>query len=473
MKEELINKKTIRGQTTLEIIIALFVMMVTVSAIIQVSFWNQSIAIDIELSNQALSIARAELENAQSVGKKDFNSLSSSTKTEGIYSKEIIVSSIDSYTKKVITKISWQVETLRPQKIELTTLVTNYSNLIASGGDTGGGNPSGNWQSISTLGSLDLGPGISANDLDVLNKIVYIAGQASVASKPDFFIVNATDGANPFIVSSINTGPGLHTVDVAYNYAYVGNQNLDAQLQIIDVSNSAAPVLIASFKLPGVSGSGAIGQSIFYNSGKIYIGTKEASGPEFHIIDVTNPANPVSLGSREIGDDVNSIYVRGNIAYVAIDDFDDESELKVFDVSIPSAIVLLGGFIAPGNSEDGKSLDLVGNDLYLGRTVGGNHTNHHEFHIVDVSNPATITNLGSKDLAVDLNDLKVRGSLAFFATSDSNKEFQVWNISDKTNSTLWSSFNFPQVATGIDYEDNFVYVSVRSNDGLRILTSNP
>ena len=76
-------------------------------------------------------------------------------------------------------------------------------------------------------------------------------------------------------------------------------------------------------------------------------------------------------------------------------------------------------------------------------------------------------------LAASLNDLVVRDYLAFLATSDSNRAFQVWNITDPSNITFWSSLQFPQVATGIDYEDNLVYVSVRSNDALRIITSSP
>ena len=46
-------------------------------------------------------------------------------------------------------------------------------------------------------------------------------------------------------------------------------------------------------------------------------------------------------------------------------------------------------------------------------------------------------------------------------------------FSSSTSPVLHSSFNFPQVATGVDYEDNLVYVSVRSNDALRIITSSP
>ncbi|MBI5401621.1 hypothetical protein HZB05_02210, partial [Candidatus Wolfebacteria bacterium] len=274
-------------------------------------------------------------------------------------------------------------------------------------------------------------------------------------------------GQNPTIVSNINTGDGLKAIDVAGHYAYVANKENDNQLQIIDVNNLNSPNLVASFKLPGASG---VGSSIFYYNQKIYIGTKKATGPEFFIIDVTNPTSPISLGSKEINADVNGIYIKSNVAYLAVS---DEYELKIFNVNNPAQITEIGSFDAPGDSEDGKSLDLVDDKLYLGRTVGGNHTNHHELHILNVLNPSSVQNLGSKDLAADLNGIKIRDYLAFLATSDSNKEFQVWNVSNPADIIAWSSFNFPQVATSIDFEDNIVYVSIRSNDALRIITSSP
>jgi len=114
---------------------------------------------------------------------------------------------------------------------------------------------------------------------------------------------------------------------------------------------------------------------------------------------------------------------------------------------------------------------LVGNKLYLGRLIGGNHIEHHEFHIFDISTSTAILDLGSKDIAANVNGVLTRDYLAFLATDDPNKELQIWEISNPANINLWASFNFPQVATDIDYEDNFVYVSVRSNDALRIITS--
>lgn len=468
MKEELIGKN--KAQSTLEILIALFILTVSIASAIMISFGNQSITIDAGLNNQAINISRKGLETSRALSRQDFSGLVSGSSTEDIYLKEIIVENIDSDAKKIISRVSWKTDPLRPQKIEFTTIVTDAKKIIQSGGDTGGSGLSGNWKNPKTLGSVDLSPGNSATDIDVLNKIVYLASEASSAAKPDFFIVDATNGENPYIVSSINTGPGLNAVDAAGNYAYAGNKDTNAQLQIIDVSDKNNPILIKSFKLPDVSGSGAIGQSVFYWDSKIYIGTKKSAGPEFHIIDVSNPLSPAALGNREFNADVNAIYVSGDTAYVATS---ANTELTVLNISNPSNITVSSGYDAPGDSENGKSLCFTDNKLYLGRTLGGNHSDHHELHILDVSNSASPANLGSKDLAADLNDLRIKDYLAFLGTSDSNKEFQVWNISDPANIFLWSAFNFPQVATGVDYENNIVYISVRSNDALRIITSSP
>ncbi len=402
------------------------------------------------------------------MSRSDFAGLTSSSSTETGFLKEIIVEQVDSRTKKVTSRVSWQPNSLRSLLEEAVVLVTDWYKVAQTGGDTGGGGTFGNWRNPRTLGSVDLGPGNSATGLDVLSKIVYISATASDSKKDDLYVVDATNGEDPFVVGSTNTGPGLNGVDAAGTYAYVANNKTSDQLQIIDVSNQSAPTSTSSFTLPGVSGSGAVGWSVLYYGGKVYISTKKASGPEFHIIDVSNPASPASLGSKEINADVNAITINGNIAYIATS---DTEELKALDISNPASIVQVGGYSAPGDSEDGKSFSIFGNKLYMGRLVGGDHDDHHELHILDISSSTTPQNLGSKDIAASVNGLVIRDGLAFLGTSDSNKEFQVWDVSNPQDIEFWSSFNFPQVATGVDYEDNLVYVSVRSNDALRIVTS--
>jgi Tfp pilus assembly protein PilV len=450
------------GQSTLEIVIAITILTIGLSAAVLVIFEGQSVSLDTQESNQAINLARQNLEN--SAVATDFSSIASGSSTQGEFTKEIIVVSTDANTKRVTSRVSWSTDPRRVQNVELTTLVTDWKNTAATGGDTGGGGTTGDWTIPQTLGSIDLGPGNSATDLDVVNKIVYLTAVASAESKSDFYIVNASDGQNPYIVSNVNTGPGLNSIDVAGNYAYVANNKTMSQLQVIDITNGALPYLLKSYTLPGVSGNGAIGNAIFYYNFRVYLGTKTATGPEFHVIDVSNPANPTELGSYEVSADVSDISVNGATAYLAIG---GTYEVIALDVTNPGNIQLLGSYDIVSDNSDGQSVYTSGNNLYLGLTGSTK-----DFSIWDSSNPAALKLLGSADIGgTSVNGITVRDNLAFLATSASNKEFQVWDISSSTNPTLWSSFNFPQVASGIDYENNLVYVSVRSNDALRIITT--
>ena len=80
------------------------------------------------------------------------------------------------------------------------------------------------------------------------------------AAKKDFFVIDATDGENPVIIGSINTtNQGLLALDVAGNYAYAANNTSadDEQLQVIDISSSTNPVVVAEYTLPGNGEKGA------------------------------------------------------------------------------------------------------------------------------------------------------------------------------------------------------------------------
>lgn len=487
MKALLIGDKKPRlrrqGQSLIEILMAVTLMAMGISFATILIYGGQNVLIDRGNSITARSLAGEGLEAARSIGARSWANmatgtygLSFSTSTNkwsfsggadynSIFTRKITVSDVVQDEKQITSDVTWSANA-KLGEVKLVTILTNWKNAFPppDPGDTGGGGISGDWTNPQTLGSVDLGPGESATDLDVKNKIVYMTAQASSQSKPDFFIVNATDGQNPFIVSSLGTGPGLLSLDAAGNYAYAGNSDTDEQLQIINIANISNPSLTASFELPGVSGTGAVGNAVFYANSKIYVGTKRATGPEFFIIDVSNPVNPSSLGTREINADVNSIYVLGNMAYLTTSD--DSKEVIVLDISSPANITQTGTFDAAAG-DDGVGLSLAGSTLYLGRSAGSN-----DFIVVNITNPAFPQQLGSANLSgTSVNDIRTRDNLAFLATSDSNKEFQVWNISNPASISLYSSFNFPQVATGVDYEDNIVYVSVRSNDGLRIITS--
>jgi hypothetical protein len=455
------------GQSSLELLIALAIFTLGISAVIALIFGGQALVSDADAASRALLLARGDLESAAANARNNFPAVVSASSTQDIFMKQLTVEDLDANTKRVTSRVSWQSDSLRSQSVGLIQILTNWRVVKAAAGDTGGGDPSGDWKNPQSLGSIDLGPGNSATDLDVFQKIVYLTAQASDAKKPDFFVVDATSGQNPQTLQSLNTGPGLNALDVAGSYAYAANDAVSGQLQIINISDiRSTTTLASSFTLPGVSGSGATGESIFYSGGKAYLGTQRASGPEFHVVDVSDPSSPAELGSFEVGADVNMIQVSGNYAYLATSD--DAKELRILNVSDPAAIAEIGSFNAAG-SEDALALYLYGSTLYLGRASAGDP----ELYILNAASPGAIATLGSKSVGADVTGIRIRQNLLFMGTADSNKEFQIWDISNPANMTLWGSFNFPQVATGIDYEDNLVYVSVRSNDAVRIITSSP
>lgn len=460
MKDGSVGKKfSAAGQSVLELVIALAIIVMSVSAGIAVFFGGQSLEVDTRLGNRAIYIARAILEEARNKAKTDFAGLTGFTATEDGYTKSLLVENIDAHTKRVTAKVSWQTDPQRSQEAKLVSIFTDWREAAppSDPADGGGGGIAGNWRNPVTLGSVDLGPGNSATDLDVINKIVYMTAEASAASKPDFFIIDASDGRNPFIISELNTGPSLSSIDVSGNYAYVANREADAELQIIDVSDRYNPRLITTYAVPDVSGY-SVGTAVFYSGGRVYLGLNKVVGAEFHIIDVSNPYHPVSLGSYEVGDDINDIYVKGSRAYLATDL--NNAGLLVLDVSNPSAITSLGNKYSVDAHAVYAENPAV---LLLGPAQ--------DFYTVNASNPAAITTLGTLGVGDEANDIVARDYLAFIASANSNRELQVVNISSSTRPTLWSYFNFPQVATGVDYEDNLVYVAVRSNDALRIITS--
>ena len=459
-----VNKKS--GQGTLEILIALAILTLAMSAIVVVSFGNQSISADTENANHALYLAGENLETAKADSKNAFSGVVSNTSMSGIYTKDLIVEDIDSIRKKVTSRVTWSTDPLRNQKVELVTIVSDPASIFTTGGDPGcGGGIAGDWLNPTVTGSLDLGAGISASGLDVLNKIVYMSGNASSIAKSDFFIVDATNPNNLNVLSELEVGSkGINGLDVAGEYVYAANDNVLGQLLVIDISNNILPTLTSSFLLPDVSGTDAVGNSIFYYDSKVYIGTKNTAGPEFHIVDVSNPLAPESLGSREIGGDVNAIVVSDDTAYIATSV--DGGEIKILNVLNPTNIMQIGSHDLEDN-DDAKSLYLFDNTLLTGK-LGGEE----ELAFLNVLNPASVVEEGTTDISANVNGIVARSDLSIIATSDTTDDFQVWNTGDPSNMTLRKSINLPNIGIGIDCEDDIVYFGLRSNDSLRVITSN-
>src|SRR3989344_493475 len=515
MKAQLIGKKNSGGPAlslsngfvTLEILIAFLVLILSFGAVILLAFGNQSIAIDSETNNEALYKAQQMLEEARATAEDDFASVTSlpvpplAFIQDNIYKKKLQVELVplDPYTNKVISNITWKVDTGRDQSISFSTLITNKEAIES--GNTCGSVLSGDWttpQLISYEFGKDLlvpsdpSSGFPIGDIDVKDgKLYVVVNNSNGNNMPNFFKFNIPDPAlPPVFLDSMENNPtikaGLNALHVAGDYTYVANANginyttcteslSCSQLQVIDLNSMN---VIGKLKIPGVTGSAgkSIGTSIFYKDGIVYLGlAKTQTGPEFNLIDVGGgglggtPTNPVYLGGFSIGNGVNAIYVKGKYAYVASP---NNEEIKIINIETPTTPYQVGQFDAPlggGNNGNGKSIYAVGDTLYLGRTL----LNGDEFYILNKTNSETnLPIFGSRDVKdldgnnTSINGILVRDYLAFLLT---NKDFQILKIDKTTNPYTITQHTAPLPTPGgsgtsIDCEGNYIYfASLPSN----------
>jgi hypothetical protein len=87
-------------------------------------------------------------------------------------------------------------------------------------------------------------------------------------------------------------------------------------------------------------------------------------GSEFRVVDVSNPASPVVVGTYTLQEGGQGVYVSGNYAYVAT----CNSGLLVLDVSNPANPTKVGEYNTLGCAKDVR---VAGNYIYLADSDNG------------------------------------------------------------------------------------------------------
>lgn len=479
--------------STLEIMIAFAIISLTMTAVILISFGNQKVAADTETNNEALYKAKELFEDARALSRRDFNAVTSLVQLDDIYTKTLLVSDLTPCRKEALSELVWNTEALRPQKIELRTNFTDIYGALALGGDCDANPPNGGWTVPNSLSSADFIPsGAKATDIDVLNRIVFLSARDPSAAKDDLFVFDATSaGAAPVQKGKINTGPSINAIDAfsksdGFYYIFTANDKDSDQLQVIKVPQdfSGAPQIIAEQSLFGVDPGGSYpeGWRVYYFGDRLYILTRETAGPELHIFDVVDPSSPIEIDSFWLNRTVNAIIVREQtvngasrrIAYLATADNNDD--IVALDVTDPidSDTFRLASLNLSG-SNDARSIYLLGSTLYLGKDSSGSAPELFLVSVADLdftSPGGGLRLMVERDMGMDINDIQVSGGYGFLATSESNKEFQVWNMANiflPADIYNISKFNFSQKIVAIEYEDGFIYTANESNDALRII----
>jgi hypothetical protein len=448
------------GFLTLEIILCLSLVSIFIFGVFSLTFSNQDMAVDTENNAKALGLASKGLEGALAQG---FSFIPPADTVSGGFTEHLQTDWLSDYAKEISSRVNF-VSSRKPLKVELDSLATDWQNSL--GKDTCALEFSGNWKNPVLRGAISVGANNPATDVDVLDSRVYVSTNGSTQSMDDLFIVNAGDLDHPSVIKSLNTGPGLNSLQVAGDYIFAANSSINGQLQIIKISNPNNPTVMLNLKLADAA-SGGIGSTIYYSSGKVYIGTPKNAGPEFYVYNVQNPLAPYFLGEFEIGSGVNKIYVYGSYAYLATGDI---NRFRILDISNPGAIKEVGDFSdVGGTAQSGESLAVLGGLAVFGRAGGlpGDHIP--ELYLLDASQPNNIQKLNSADINMSINDIFLRNGLAFLATNKIGGEFQIYNFANNQLNYL-SSAALPNDASALDCEGENFFLAMSSNPILQIIS---
>lgn len=475
----MVKKLRQHGFSTIEILIASSILVIVFSAVILLVLGGQKIAADTELAHEAQLLNQKLIEEARNASLLDFNDdVTVSRQQEGttIYFKEVSQQYISECVKEITARVEWAIEG-RDQYVTNTTQVTSPAVALAMGTECNTGTPPGTtFEDCTLYGSDSLeGPDQDAYDLAVTrianqkHALIVTHPKSGQQAPEDLWIYNTDDESDPVLASKLNINnddrKGINTVVVAKignsHYAFMGNDDSLNHLIVVDVSNPALPGAPILVNITGVGND--VVSDIGYFGNRLYV----AIGNQVKIYNVSDPAIPALMNTWTFGGNVSKISFNANYLYAAT--ADNMGELSRANLS--TGVITKYNLNGNAANQAGSSIQVLGGRIYIGIQSGQNSDN---FYIIDESGTG-FTLVASHNLPHQNNkkilDHLVVDNFLFALVEAANKEFQVYDI---TNPLAFDdrcvSTNPTNVGNGLDYFENFVYISMRSQNELQIYT---
>ncbi len=257
-------------------------------------------------------------------------------------------------------------------------------------------NASGQCLPVNIASWINPSSGPTNNRIAVSGTLAYLAG---VGSRNTFFdVVDVSDPTNPVGIGSLDLPifPLVEDIAVSGTHVYLAVRGVSG-LQVIDVSNPAAPSLLSPVALPAGGG-----RAIDISGTKAYV----AGIDIIQVFDLSNPAVPAFLGSVALPAHSGlrmGVAVSGTTAYVAHGDLG----LQVIDVSFPAVPALLGSVGTPGVASD-----VAVSGTYAFVAAG-------TFQVIDVSIPTAPVIVGSMNpISPAMTSVTLSGTVAYVGANE-------------------------------------------------------
>jgi len=227
----------------------------------------------------------------------------------------------------------------------------------------------------------------------------------------------------------------------------------DQGLTVIDISQPTSCEIIGSYGSQGPYNY----RSMAISANHMLLGVGGSAWDDFFLetIDITDPANPLPVGSVSLSDAPEGVTVSGNTAFVAAA-MQGLVSINVSDMSSPTVL--------DTSYWDGWYTEVVvaGDYAYVACDASG-------MNIIDISDPASMDDTpvgiyhpeGEFTLCTDIG---IDGEYVFLATGGTG--LHIIDISSATEPTFVASGSPSSGggAFGVDYKDDYVFIADYQND---------
>ena len=278
------------------------------------------------------------------------------------------------------------------------SVVGNISNIIDSN----------TAMSVVATTSVSNSPSSTPYSVFVSGRYAYVANSASNTIS----VIDVSNSAGPVQIATTSVGSGPQSISVSGRYAYVANSS-GGTVSVVDVSNPRAPRQV------GVTATISSGAETISVSGRYAYVVGNAG---VAVVDVANPLAPVEISNLSLGTaSIYSIYVSGRYAYLGGVD-GSQSPILVVDISNPSALSLVATTTVDSYPQ---AIYVSGRYAYTANLASGTMS------VVDISNPAAPVQVATTSVGTQPHSIYVSGRYAFIANLTSHT-ISVVDVSSST-----------------------------------------
>ena len=427
MRKAWLPIKNQRGFSVVEVLLAAVVFGFLVSGLIGAIVYGRASSESAGDRGQANLLAEEGIEATRNIGTAAYANLvdgtyglvrsgnqwtlSGSSDTSGIYTRQIVVATAAANRKSITSTVTWLQPGGTTGSVTLTSRLVNWAAATKL------------WSNAILAGSADVTGTSNAIKTRTIGNYAYTVLNATTNN---FVITNISTPTAPTNTSTVTLAGTPTNIFVSGNYAYITNISDTAELQVVDISVPTAPVLKASVDMIGTGN----GQGVYISGSYAYVtraSDATTNANELTIVNITNPLVPVVTGGYNVAIAINDVYVNGNYAYVATSS--TTQEMLVINVTTPATPTLAATY-NPATALAALAITGFGNTVFLGMST--------TLDAINITTPTAPARLGTFTAAGTINDVDfdITNKFAFLGTASTTGEFQVVNIATPATMTL-------------------------------------